>query len=105
MRRVRRSRASGEINPGPVDHLRVQPEAGIKYSRVTGLCDDLCLALRAESILIERMSGKVHVGIQVPNHSADHLLREWLKHRNFSDEVKLTLALGKDINGRIVTAD
>ena len=49
-----------QINPGPVvTTFEFKPEAGIKYSRVTGLCDDLCLALRAESILIERMSGQV----------------------------------------------
>jgi S-DNA-T family DNA segregation ATPase FtsK/SpoIIIE len=39
----------------------------VKYSRVTGLVDDLCLALKAESIRIDRMPGKPHVGIEVPN--------------------------------------
>ena len=49
-----------QINPGPVvTTFEFKPEAGIKYSRITGLTDDLCLALRAESILIERMAGKV----------------------------------------------
>src|SRR6185437_10263250 len=57
-----------QINPGPVvTTFEFKPEAGIKYSRLTGLTDDLCLALRAESILIERMAGKSTVGIQVPN--------------------------------------
>src|SRR5262249_21766987 len=57
-----------QINPGPVvTTFEFKPEAGIKYSRITNLTDDLCLALKAESILIERMAGKSTVGIQVPN--------------------------------------
>ena len=97
-----------QINPGPVvTTFEFKPEAGIKYSRVTGLSDDLCLALRAESILIERMSGKSTVGIQVPNHERETIwLREVVEAREFlGSKSKLTLALGKDINGRIVTAD
>jgi S-DNA-T family DNA segregation ATPase FtsK/SpoIIIE len=97
-----------QINPGPVvTTFEFKPEAGIKYSRITGLCDDLCLALRAESILIERMSGKSTVGIQVPNHTRETIwLREVVEAQEFlASKSKLTLALGKDINGRIVTAD
>ncbi len=97
-----------QINPGPVvTTFEFKPEAGIKYSRVTGLCDDLCLALRAESILIERMAGKSTVGIQVPNHQRETIwLREVVEAQEFlGSKSKLTLALGKDINGRIVTAD
>jgi DNA segregation ATPase FtsK/SpoIIIE, S-DNA-T family len=97
-----------QINPGPVvTTFEFKPEAGIKYSRVTGLSDDLCLALRAESILIERMAGKSTVGIQVPNHERETIwLREVVEAQEFlSTKSKLTLALGKDINGRIVTAD
>jgi S-DNA-T family DNA segregation ATPase FtsK/SpoIIIE len=97
-----------QINPGPVvTTFEFKPEAGIKYSRVTGLCDDLCLALRAESILIERMAGKSTVGIQVPNHERETIwLREVVEAQEFlGSKSKLTLALGKDINGRIVTAD
>ncbi len=57
-----------QINPGPVvTTYEFKPEAGIKYSRITGLADDLCLALKAESILIERIPGKSTVGIEVPN--------------------------------------
>ncbi len=48
-----------QINPGPVvTTFEFKPEAGIKYSRIISLTDDLCLALRAESILVERMPGK-----------------------------------------------
>jgi S-DNA-T family DNA segregation ATPase FtsK/SpoIIIE len=84
-----------------------KPEAGVKYSRVTGLADDLCLAMRAESILIERMAGKSTVGIQVPNRERETIhLRDVLESETFAKaKSRLTLAMGKDINGRIVTAD
>jgi S-DNA-T family DNA segregation ATPase FtsK/SpoIIIE len=97
-----------QINPGPVvTTFEFKPEAGVKYSRVTSLCDDLCLALRAESILIERMPGKSTVGIQVPNHERETIwLREVIESQEFiGGKSRLTLAMGKDINGRIVTAD
>src|SRR5579871_4208612 len=97
-----------QINPGPVvTTFEFKPEAGIKYSRITSLCDDLCLALRAESILIERMAGKSTVGIQVPNRERETIwLRELVESQEYlSSKSKLTLALGKDINGRIVVAD
>ncbi len=97
-----------QINPGPmVTTYEFKPEAGVKYSRVTGLAEDLCLAMRAESILIERMAGKSTVGIQVPNHERETIhLRDVLESETFAKaKSRLTLAMGKDINGRIVTAD
>ncbi len=97
-----------QINPGPmVTTYEFKPEAGVKYSRVTGLADDLCLAMRAESILIERMAGKSTVGIQVPNHERETIhLRDIIESETFAKaKSRLTLAMGKDINGRIVTAD
>jgi len=97
-----------QINPGPVvTTFEFKPEAGIKYSRITNLTEDLCLALKAESILIERMAGKSTVGIQVPNREREIIwLRENIESHEFlGTKSKLTLALGKDINGRIVTAD
>ena len=97
-----------QINPGPVvTTFEFKPEAGVKYSRVTGLADDLCLAMRAESILIERMAGKSTVGIQVPNRERETIwLRDVIEAENFAhSKSKLTLAMGKDINGRIVVAD
>jgi S-DNA-T family DNA segregation ATPase FtsK/SpoIIIE len=97
-----------QINPGPmVTTYEFKPEAGVKYSRVTGLADDLCLAMRAESILIERMAGKSTVGIQVPNQERETIhLRDVLESETFAkSRSRLTLAMGKDINGRIVTAD
>jgi DNA segregation ATPase FtsK/SpoIIIE, S-DNA-T family len=97
-----------QINPGPVvTTFEFKPDAGIKYSRITNLTDDLCLALKAESILIERMPGKSTVGIQVPNREREIIwLRENIESQEFmGSKSKLTMAMGKDINGRIVTAD
>ncbi len=97
-----------QINPGPVvTTFEFRPDAGVKYSRVTGLADDLCLAMAAESILIERMAGKSTVGIQVPNQDRETIwLRDVVECESFAQsKSKLAIALGKDINGRIVTAD
>jgi S-DNA-T family DNA segregation ATPase FtsK/SpoIIIE len=97
-----------QINPGPVvTTFEFRPDAGVKYSRVTGLADDLCLAMAAESILIERMAGKSTVGIQVPNNDRETIwLRDVVECESFAQsKSKLAIALGKDINGRIVTAD
>jgi S-DNA-T family DNA segregation ATPase FtsK/SpoIIIE len=97
-----------QINPGPmVTTFEFKPEAGVKYSRVTGLADDLCLAMRAERILIERIPGKSTVGIQVPNHEKETIhLRDVIESETFArSRSRLTISMGKDINGRIVTAD
>ena len=97
-----------QINPGPVvTTFELKPEAGIKYSRITGLGDDLCLALRAESILIERIPGKSTVGIEVPNPNRETIaLRDILESPEFTHPAsKLTVPLGKDLIGRIRAAD
>ena len=97
-----------QINPGPVvTTFEFRPDAGVKYSRVTGLADDLCLAMAAESILIERMPGKSTVGIQVPNHERETIwLRDVVECESFAaSKSKLAIALGKDISGRIVIGD
>ncbi len=93
-----------QINPGPVvTTFEFKPEAGIKYSRITTLTDDLCLGLQAESILIERIPGKPTVGIEVPNSRREVIsLRQMLESEEFANsQSRLTIALGKDINGRI----
>jgi len=97
-----------QINPGPVvTTFEFKPDAGVKYSRITNLTDDLCLGLKAESILVERMPGKSTVGIQVPNREREIIwLRENIESQEFiGSKSKLTMALGKDINGRISVAD
>jgi len=96
-----------QINPGPVvTTFEFKPEAGIKYSRITNLTEDLCLGLQAESILIERIPGKPTVGIEVPNSRRELIaLRQMLESDEFSQSNShLTIPLGKDINGRIRVA-
>jgi S-DNA-T family DNA segregation ATPase FtsK/SpoIIIE len=97
-----------QINPGPVvTTFEFKPEAGIKYSRITTLVEDLCLGLQAESILIERIPGKPTVGIEVPNTRRELIaLRQMLESDEFAQShSRLTIPMGKDINGRIrVTA-
>jgi len=96
-----------QINPGPVvTTFEFKPEAGVKYSRITTLSEDLCLGLQAESILIERIPGKPTVGIEVPNSKREVIaLRQILESDEFREATSpLTVALGKDINGRIKVA-
>ena len=95
-----------QINPGPVvTTFEFKPNPGIKYSRITTLSEDLCLALECESILIERIPGKSTVGLEVPNRKREIIsLREVLESPEFNESSScLTMALGKDINGRIHT--
>src|SRR5205823_981013 len=96
-----------QINPGPVvTTFEFKPEAGIKYSRITTLTEDLCLGLQAESILIERIPGKPTVGIEVPNTRREVIaLRTMLESEEFTQaQSRLTISMGKDINGRIKVA-
>jgi DNA segregation ATPase FtsK/SpoIIIE, S-DNA-T family len=97
-----------QINPGPVvTTFEFKPEAGIKYSRIIGLTEDLCLALQAESILIERIPGKSTIGIEVPNVNRQTIaLREIVEAQEFiNSPSKLTLAMGRDLHGRIRITD
>ena len=96
-----------QINPGPVvTTFEFKPDAGIKYSRIINLTEDLCLGLQAESILIERIPGKPTVGIEVPNTKRELIaLRQMLESDEFGQSHShLTIPLGKDINGRIRVA-
>jgi DNA segregation ATPase FtsK/SpoIIIE, S-DNA-T family len=97
-----------QINPGPVvTTFEFKPEAGIKYSRIAGLTEDLCLALQAESILIERIPGKSTIGIEVPNLNRQTIaLREIIEAPEFvNSPSKMTLAMGRDLHGRIRITD
>ncbi len=73
--------AVAQIHPGPVvTTFEFKPDAGVKYGKITGLADDLCLAMQAESVLIDRIPGKSTVGIQIPNHTREQIsLRELLQ--------------------------
>ncbi|MEZ5317090.1 MAG: DNA translocase FtsK 4TM domain-containing protein [Vicinamibacterales bacterium] len=97
-----------QIHPGPVvTTYEFKPDAGVKYSRITGLADDLCLAMRAESVLIDRIPGKSTVGIQIPNPNRESItLRELLEADVYTRSAsKLTLALGKTIHGEPFVSD
>ncbi len=93
-----------QIHPGPVvTTFEFKPEAGIKYSRITNLVDDLCLAMKAESIIIDRIAGKSTVGIEVPNQRREIIhLRELVESPEFmAPSSKISLGLGKDVTGKI----
>jgi S-DNA-T family DNA segregation ATPase FtsK/SpoIIIE len=97
-----------QIHPGPVvTTYEFKPEPGVKYSRITNLVDDLCLALKAESVRIDRLPGKSTVGVEVPNSFRETIyLREIIESVEFQNShSKLTIALGKDIVGKITVAD
>ncbi|HZB26414.1 MAG TPA: DNA translocase FtsK, partial [Vicinamibacterales bacterium] len=97
-----------QIHPGPVvTTYELKPDAGVKYSKITGLADDLCLAMQAESVLIDRIPGKSTVGIQIPNPNREQIsLRELLESDAYRrSQSKLTLALGKTIHGEPFVSD
>jgi S-DNA-T family DNA segregation ATPase FtsK/SpoIIIE len=79
----------------------------VKYSKITGLADDLCLAMQAESVLIDRIPGKSTVGIQIPNAKREQIsLRELLESEAYhKSSSKLSIALGKTIHGEPYVAD
>ena len=97
-----------QIHPGPVvTTFEFKPDAGVKYSKVTSLADDLCLAMQAESVLIDRIPGKSTVGIQIPNRNREAIsLRELLETDAYRrSPSKLTIALGKTIHGEPYVGD
>jgi S-DNA-T family DNA segregation ATPase FtsK/SpoIIIE len=97
-----------QIHPGPVvTTFEFKPDAGVKYSKITGLADDLCLAMQAESVLIDRIPGKSTVGIQIPNRTREQIsLRELLESDVYRRSTsKLTISLGKTIHGEPYVTD
>jgi S-DNA-T family DNA segregation ATPase FtsK/SpoIIIE len=97
-----------QIHPGPVvTTYEFKPDAGVKYSKIAGLAEDLCLAMQAESVLIDRLPGKATVGIQIPNEHRETIsLRELLEGDNYVRSAsRLSLALGKTIHGEPYIAD
>ena len=109
--RCREFAVEGEVtayHPGPVvTTFEFKPSAGVKYAKVVNLGDDLALALKAESIRIERISGSSTVGIEVPNRRRDLItLRDIVDTEVFVQSPSLlTLALGKDIHGDAMVTD
>ncbi len=98
-----------DISRGPtVTRYELQPCAGVKISRITSLADDIALNLAAGNVRIEApIPNKAAVGIEVPNKEKNTVgIREILEAPEFvSAKSKLTVALGKDISGNIITTD
>ncbi|MSR85479.1 DNA translocase FtsK [Candidatus Uhrbacteria bacterium] len=98
-----------EVSVGPtVTQFALKPSDGIKLTRITGLHNDLALALAAHPIRIEApIPGKSLVGIEVPNQSVATVgLREILESKEFRErKTNLTFALGKDVAGKPWVAD
>ncbi|HEV2722248.1 MAG TPA: DNA translocase FtsK [Thermoanaerobaculia bacterium] len=109
--RCREFAVEGEVtayHPGPVvTTFEFKPSAGVKYAKVVNLGDDLALALKAESIRIERISGSSTVGIEVPNKKREIItLHDIVDTETFhASPSLLSLALGKDIHGDPVVTD
>ncbi len=97
------------VTPGPViTRFELQPAAGIKVSRITGLSKDLARALSTESVrIVEVIAGKTTIGLEIPNEHREMVyLSETLQSEAYDKmSSPLTLALGKDINGQPVVAD
>lgn len=98
-----------EVHPGPViTRFEIQPAAGVKVSRVSGLSKDLARALSVRSVrIVEIIPGKSVIGLEIPNEEYETVsLREVLSSQAFDDAGSpLTLVLGKDISGIPVIAD
>ena len=98
-----------QVNRGPsITRYELQPAPGVKVSKITGLSDDIALALAASHIRIEApIPGKAAIGIEVPNEERAMVsLREILEDAAFKrSDSKLTFALGRDIAGASVVAD
>lgn len=97
------------VSIGPnVTRYELQPQAGTKVSKITGLSDDIALSLAATQVRIEApIPGKAAVGIEIPNQSASTVyIRDLLDSEDFTQaKSPLTVALGKDISGKNIYAD
>ena len=98
-----------DVTRGPtLTRFELEPASGIKVSRFIALTDDLALALKAHGVRVEApIPGKGRVGIEIPNDEGEAvMIRELLQSKAFNKKSgQLTLALGKDISGEVITAD
>ncbi len=96
------------VRPGPVvTQYELEPAPGLKASRVIGLSDDIARSMSALSARVSTVPGRTVIGIELPNdHRQTVVLREILSSRDFGDsQMRLPLALGKDIAGEAVVAN
>ena len=98
-----------EVHPGPViTRFEVQPAAGVKVSRISGLAKDLARTLSVNSVrVVEIIPGKTVIGLEIPNEERETvLLHSVLASTVYKDSASpLTLTLGKDISGNPVVAN
>ncbi len=97
-----------QVTNGPaVTRYEIQPNVGIKLSKITGLAEDIALNLAVPTVLVAPVPGKPAVGIEVPNNSVGLVsVRELIESSEFKNsKSKLTVALGKDIGGKVVIGD
>lgn len=98
-----------QVTQGPaVTRYEIQPNTGVKVSKIVGLADDIALNLRAKSIRMEApIPGKAAVGIEVENEKINMVtLREIINSREFRDaQSKITFAVGKNISGKPIVAN
>ncbi len=98
-----------QVTQGPaVTRYEIQPNTGVKVSKIVGLADDIALNLRAKSIRMEApIPGKAAVGIEVENEKINMVtLREIISSREFREaESKISFAVGKNISGKPIVAN
>lgn len=97
-----------QVTQGPsVTRYEIQPNTGVKLSKITGLAEDIALNLAVPTVLVAAVPGKAAVGIEVPNTSVNTVaVRELMESTKFREATsKLTVALGKDIGGNVVVGD
>ena len=103
-----KTRIVGKHRGPSVTRYELQPAAGVRVSKITGLADDIALNLAAMSVRIEApVPGKACIGIEVPNDHRDTVsLRELIDSEEYRKaKGKLTFAVGKDIEGNIIIGD
>ncbi|WP_300518011.1 DNA translocase FtsK [Aliiroseovarius sp.] len=96
------------VRPGPVVTMyELEPAPGLKASRVIGLADDIARSMSALSARVSTVPGRSVIGIELPNENREKVvLREILSTRDFGDaNMRLPLALGKDIGGDAIVAN
>lgn len=97
-----------QVTQGPtVTRYEIQPDTGVKLSKIVGLADDIALNLAVSTVLVAAVPGKAAVGIEIPNNKVSAVsIREILESNEFKNaKSRLTVALGKDIGGNVVVGD
>ncbi len=97
-----------QVTQGPtVTRYEIQPDTGVKLSKIVGLADDIALNLAVTTVLVAPVPGKAAVGVDIPNNTVKTVsIREMIESAEFKNgKSRLTVALGKDIGGKVVIGD